>query len=225
MMAYLEGEEPSIEDLKKCIRKGTLDNAFVPVLTGTAFKNKGVQPLLDAVIDYMQAAAPRSAPCHRLPSLDRATAAPGRAGRGEGRAGPAVAACRAGPAVAACRAGPAVAACRAGPAVAACRAGPAVGAWVPASGIGVLGLVGAWACLAVCRPACLPMPSVPAGPLLVLLSARAPLYPRGLPHPRTLPTHAGRRPPTSTLSAARCSTVRRRPPTLTLTLTRRDDDP
>merc|ERR1740115_282277 len=40
MMAYLEGEEPSIEDLKKCIRKGTLDNAFVPVLTGTAFKNK-----------------------------------------------------------------------------------------------------------------------------------------------------------------------------------------
>jgi len=55
MMAYLEGEEPSIEDLKKCIRKGTLDNAFVPVLTGTAFKNKGVQPLLDAVIDYMPA--------------------------------------------------------------------------------------------------------------------------------------------------------------------------
>jgi elongation factor G len=55
MMAYLEGEEPSIEDLKKCIRKGTLGNAFVPVLTGTAFKNKGVQPLLDAVIDYMPA--------------------------------------------------------------------------------------------------------------------------------------------------------------------------
>jgi elongation factor G len=55
MMAYLEGEEPSIEDLKKCIRKGTLENAFVPVLTGTAFKNKGVQPLLDAVIDYMPA--------------------------------------------------------------------------------------------------------------------------------------------------------------------------
>merc|ERR1740125_68989 len=55
MMAYLEGEEPSIEDLKKCIRKGTLGGAFVPVLTGTAFKNKGVQPLLDAVIDYMPA--------------------------------------------------------------------------------------------------------------------------------------------------------------------------
>ena len=105
MMAYLEGEEPSIPDLKKCIRKGTLSpplllsplplpspfplilgpspssspplspspypypllscapspgtlgGAFVPVLTGTAFKNKGVQPLLDAVIDYMHAAA------------------------------------------------------------------------------------------------------------------------------------------------------------------------
>merc|ERR1719258_419386 len=55
LMAYLEGEEPSIEDLKECIRKGTLEGAFVPVLTGTAFKNKGVQPLLDAVIDYMPA--------------------------------------------------------------------------------------------------------------------------------------------------------------------------
>merc|ERR1719486_809967 len=55
MMAYLEGEEPSVEELKACIRKGTLANDFVPVLTGTAFKNKGVQPLLDAVIDYMPA--------------------------------------------------------------------------------------------------------------------------------------------------------------------------
>ena len=54
MMSYLEGEEPTVEQLKACIRKGTLENAFVPVLTGTAFKNKGVQPLLDAVIDYMQ---------------------------------------------------------------------------------------------------------------------------------------------------------------------------
>merc|ERR1719424_82378 len=53
LMAFLEGEEPSQEDLKRCIRKGTLAGAFVPVLTGTAFKNKGVQPLLDAVIDYM----------------------------------------------------------------------------------------------------------------------------------------------------------------------------
>jgi len=55
MMAYLEGEEPSVEQLKECIRKGTLSSAFVPVLTGTAFKNKGVQPLLDAIIDYMPA--------------------------------------------------------------------------------------------------------------------------------------------------------------------------
>ncbi|MBE7636747.1 elongation factor G [Sneathiella sp. P13V-1] len=53
MEAYLEGEEPSEETLRACIRKGTLEGAFVPVLTGTAFKNKGVQPLLDAFVDYM----------------------------------------------------------------------------------------------------------------------------------------------------------------------------
>jgi elongation factor G len=51
--AYLEGNEPSVEDLKKCIRSGTIKGNFVPVVTGSAFKNKGVQPLLDAVIDYM----------------------------------------------------------------------------------------------------------------------------------------------------------------------------
>ncbi|MAL80764.1 MAG: elongation factor G [Sneathiella sp.] len=51
--AYLEGEEPSEETLLRCIRKGTIDGSFVPVLTGTAFKNKGVQPLLDAVINFM----------------------------------------------------------------------------------------------------------------------------------------------------------------------------
>ena len=50
---YLEGEEPSEEDLKRVIRQGTIDGTFVPVLNGTAFKNKGVQPLLDAVIDFM----------------------------------------------------------------------------------------------------------------------------------------------------------------------------
>merc|ERR1719353_2623674 len=55
LMAYLEGEEPDAETLKKCLRTGTLGGAFVPVLMGTAFKNKGVQPLLDAVIDYMPA--------------------------------------------------------------------------------------------------------------------------------------------------------------------------
>ncbi len=53
--AYLGGEEPSIETLKKCIRKGTIDFAFVPVLCGSAFKNKGVQPMLDAVVDYLPA--------------------------------------------------------------------------------------------------------------------------------------------------------------------------
>merc|ERR1719230_312813 len=53
LMGYLEGEEPSQEDLKRCIRSGTLAGDFVPVLTGTAFKNKGVQCLLDAVVDYM----------------------------------------------------------------------------------------------------------------------------------------------------------------------------
>jgi elongation factor G len=53
MEAYLEGKEISEEDLKKCIRKGTLNFSFVPVLTGSAFKNKGVQPLLDAVVDYL----------------------------------------------------------------------------------------------------------------------------------------------------------------------------
>ncbi len=53
MEKYLEGEEISEENLKKCIRKGTLAGAFVPILNGTAFKNKGVQTLLDAVVDFL----------------------------------------------------------------------------------------------------------------------------------------------------------------------------
>ena len=53
MESYLNGEEIKEEDLIKCIRKGTLNFDFVPVLTGSAFKNKGVQPLLDAVINYL----------------------------------------------------------------------------------------------------------------------------------------------------------------------------
>ena len=53
MEKYLEGEEVSVEELKKVIRKMTIDGVAVPVLCGTAFKNKGVQPLLDAVIEYM----------------------------------------------------------------------------------------------------------------------------------------------------------------------------
>ena len=55
MEAYLEGEEPDVDVLKACIRKGTVDSVFVPVLLGSAFKNKGVQPLLDAVVDYLPA--------------------------------------------------------------------------------------------------------------------------------------------------------------------------
>jgi elongation factor G len=53
MMAYMEGEEPSIEDLKRCIRKGTRDLTFFPTYCGSAFKNKGMQLLLDAVVDYL----------------------------------------------------------------------------------------------------------------------------------------------------------------------------
>ncbi len=51
--AYLEGNEPDEATLKACIRKGTVSRTFVPVLCGSAFKNKGVQPLLDAVVDYL----------------------------------------------------------------------------------------------------------------------------------------------------------------------------
>ena len=53
MEAYLNGDEIKEEDLIKCIRKGPLNFSFVPILTGSAFKNKGVQPLLDAVINYL----------------------------------------------------------------------------------------------------------------------------------------------------------------------------
>ena len=53
MESYLNGDEIKEEDLIKCIRKGCLNFDFVPVLTGSAFKNKGVQPLLDAVVDYL----------------------------------------------------------------------------------------------------------------------------------------------------------------------------
>ena len=53
MEAYLEGNEPDEATLKALIRKGTCDNIFVPILCGSAFKNKGVQPLLDAVVDFL----------------------------------------------------------------------------------------------------------------------------------------------------------------------------
>ena len=55
MMAYLEGEEPSVEELKAALRKGTCDCSMVPVCCGTAYRNKGVQKLLDAVIEYLPA--------------------------------------------------------------------------------------------------------------------------------------------------------------------------
>ena len=53
MELYLEGEEPTVEQIKRAIRRGVLANAFTAVVCGTSFKNKGVQPLLDAVIDYL----------------------------------------------------------------------------------------------------------------------------------------------------------------------------
>src|ERR1700759_2762384 len=53
MAAYLEGKEPDVATLKRLIRKATITGAFFPVLCGSAFKNKGVQPLLDAVVDYL----------------------------------------------------------------------------------------------------------------------------------------------------------------------------
>ncbi|MEC9369599.1 MAG: GTP-binding protein, partial [Pseudomonadota bacterium] len=53
MTAYLEGNEPDVATLKRLIRKAVITGAFYPVLAGSAFKNKGVQPLLDAVVDYL----------------------------------------------------------------------------------------------------------------------------------------------------------------------------
>ncbi len=53
MMAYMEGEEPSMDDIKRCIRKGTIALDFFPTYCGSAFKNKGIQLVLDAVVDYL----------------------------------------------------------------------------------------------------------------------------------------------------------------------------
>ena len=53
LTAYLDGKEPSLEVLDACIRKGTIKMKFIPVLCGASFKNKGVQPMLDAVVDYL----------------------------------------------------------------------------------------------------------------------------------------------------------------------------
>jgi hypothetical protein len=51
--AYFEGTMPDNDTIKRLIRKGTINRVFVPMVCGTAFKNKGVQPLLDAVVDYL----------------------------------------------------------------------------------------------------------------------------------------------------------------------------
>ena len=61
MSDYLDGNEPSEATLKKCIRKAVITGAFYPVLCGSAFKNKGVQPLLDAVVDYLPSPIERGA--------------------------------------------------------------------------------------------------------------------------------------------------------------------
>jgi elongation factor G len=71
MEAYLEGNEPDVATLKRLIRKGTLNQSFVPVLTGSAFKNKGVQPLLDAVVDYLP--SPLDVPAIKGVKLDGET--------------------------------------------------------------------------------------------------------------------------------------------------------
>jgi elongation factor G len=71
MEAYLDGKEPDTATLKALIRKGTLAFAFVPVLCGSAFKNKGVQPLLDAVVDYLP--SPLDVPAIKGVGLDGET--------------------------------------------------------------------------------------------------------------------------------------------------------
>lgn len=66
---YLDGKEISEEDLKRCIRQATIAGAFVPVLNGTAFKNKGVQTLLDAVVDYL----PNPKDIKQIPAMNSRT--------------------------------------------------------------------------------------------------------------------------------------------------------
>jgi len=61
LAGYLDGKEPDIATLKRCIRKATITRAFYPMMCGSAFKNKGVQPLLDAVVDYLPAPSDREA--------------------------------------------------------------------------------------------------------------------------------------------------------------------
>lgn len=69
MEKYLEGEEISEEEIKRAIRKGTIENRIVPVCCGTSYRNKGVQPLLNAIVDYMP--SPLDIPPAQGTSLDR----------------------------------------------------------------------------------------------------------------------------------------------------------
>ena len=68
MMMYLEGEEPSVEDMKKALRKATCECTAVPVCCGSAYRNKGVQKLLDAILEYMP--APTDIPAIKGTDLD-----------------------------------------------------------------------------------------------------------------------------------------------------------
>ncbi|QCZ93914.1 elongation factor G [Salinimonas iocasae] len=72
MMAYMDGDMPSVEDIKRCIRKGTRDLEFFPTYCGSAFKNKGVQLVLDAVLDYL----PNPTEVDPQPLTDEATGEP-----------------------------------------------------------------------------------------------------------------------------------------------------
>lgn len=83
LAAYLDGGQPSLAVLRASIRKGTIARAFVPVLTGSAFKNKGVEPLLDAVVDYLPApdqVAPNLATTDGLADQQQGNPATGAAG-------------------------------------------------------------------------------------------------------------------------------------------------
>jgi len=72
MESYMEGNVPDIDTIKKLVRKGTIEQAFTPILNGSAFKNKGVQPLLDAIVDYLP--SPLDIPAINGTKMDKETA-------------------------------------------------------------------------------------------------------------------------------------------------------
>ena len=69
MMKYLEGEELTKEEIKAALRKATISNEIVPVVCGSSYKNRGVQKLLDAIVDYMP--APTDVAAIKAPTRDR----------------------------------------------------------------------------------------------------------------------------------------------------------